>query len=189
MSRGEEATSSQPSSAPSVDQLLRSLSDRPNVESTIILSRKDGSIIRASGFNTVEKRRRARSLAAPQGLPGNTDQAGLGSSGEPAEEVGQSPAEELAVSILQCVQAADALGSNLAALSSEEESEDYASRRSGPPGNVSEPELDDSKASASNESAVQLLRLRVKQREIIIFPDPRYLCCVVQTAGDNEVAA
>ncbi|RMZ78639.1 hypothetical protein DV738_g3802, partial [Chaetothyriales sp. CBS 135597] len=178
MARGEEGTSSQPPSQASVDQFLRSLSDRPNVESTIILSRKDGSIIKASGFNTVEKRRRARSLAARQGPPGNADQPSLGSSGELVKDVSQSPAEELAVSILKCVQAADALGSNLAALSSEGEYEDYVSRKAGrSEGNGSElePELDEHKASVSNESAVQLLRLRVKQREIIIFPDPHYL--------------
>ena len=34
-----------------------------------------------------------------------------------------------------------------------------------------------------DESRVQLMRLRIKSREIIIFPDPQYLCCVVQRIG------
>ncbi|RMZ90223.1 hypothetical protein DV736_g2538, partial [Chaetothyriales sp. CBS 134916] len=181
MARGDEELSSQLS----IDH-LRSLSDRPNVESTIILSRNDGSIIRSSGFSAVEKRRRARSLAAHQALPGeHTEQSGPGSSSEQTEEISHSPAEELAVSILQCVQAADSLGSLLAALSSEEESEEFASRKSG--SERSAPESERSRASLSDESAVQLLRLRVKQHRrdrpgddiVVVYP-------VLPAVGDSE---
>lgn len=30
---------------------------------------------------------------------------------------------------------------------------------------------------------VQLLRMRTKRQEIIIFPDTKFLCCVVQAVG------
>lgn len=42
----------------------------------------------------------------------------------------------------------------------------------------------------TKDEDVQLLRLRTKKQEIIIFPDPNYLCCVVQnlakTTGRGE---
>ena len=38
------------------------------------------------------------------------------------------------------------------------------------------------------ESQAQLMRLRIKSREIIIFPDPQYLCCVVQRIGKQGTA-
>jgi hypothetical protein len=36
------------------------------------------------------------------------------------------------------------------------------------------------------ESEVQLLRMRTKTQEIIIFPDAKFLCCVVQAIGKLE---
>lgn len=35
------------------------------------------------------------------------------------------------------------------------------------------------------DNDVQLLRLRLKKQEVIIFPDPKYLCCVVQDMDKN----
>lgn len=37
--------------------------------------------------------------------------------------------------------------------------------------------------STSKEDQVQLLRMRTKRQEVIIYPDTKYLCCVVQAAG------
>lgn len=36
---------------------------------------------------------------------------------------------------------------------------------------------------SSKEDQVQLLRLRTKRQEIIIYPDSNYICCVVQSVG------
>ena len=32
---------------------------------------------------------------------------------------------------------------------------------------------------------VQLLRMRTKRQEIIIYPDTKFLCCVIQTVGKS----
>jgi hypothetical protein len=40
----------------------------------------------------------------------------------------------------------------------------------------------------AGESEVQLLRMRTKTQEIIIFPDTKFLCCVVQAIGKLEHA-
>lgn len=37
--------------------------------------------------------------------------------------------------------------------------------------------------STGREDQVQLLRMRTKRQEIIIYPDSKYLCCVVQSVG------
>ncbi len=43
--------------------------------------------------------------------------------------------------------------------------------------------------SRSNDDEVQLLRMRTKHQEIIIFPDPNYICCVVQRVGKGGNAS
>ena len=161
----------------SIDGLLRSLTDRPNVESTLILSRKDGSIIKTAGFALAEKRQRALS-SAPEPT---TDEAN--SAQDPAADAQRdaTPAEELAASIYQFMSAAGALGVTLATTTARQDREDGSYHRNDPKQQNNEELVDVSAASADAE--VQLLRLRVKQREIIIFPDSRYICCVVQRMG------
>jgi hypothetical protein len=43
--------------------------------------------------------------------------------------------------------------------------------------------LEDDAENTRSEDEVQLLRLRLKHQEVIIFPDPNYICCVVQRLG------
>ncbi|ETN40357.1 uncharacterized protein HMPREF1541_04634 [Cyphellophora europaea CBS 101466] len=170
----------------SIDATLRSLSDRPNVESTLILSRKDGSIIKTTGFTSAEKRRRAQSTAAYQAAesPAQVKDADAGNEEAIAEQEKFSPAEELAASIFQFMKAAGTLGTTLTAVSAGQDGEDSNTLRRPESGRAPDTDGTTEESEARRiDSQVQLLRLRVKHREIIIFPDPHYLCCVVQRIG------
>ncbi len=106
------------------------------------------------------------------------------------EHITQPPAEELASSVFQFVTSASFLGTTLCSVAVQVGEEDGAALRHPRQGdNLSnETALEDSE-DVRGESQVQLIRLRVKSREIIIFPDPHYLCCVVQRVGKQGNAA
>lgn len=163
-----------------IDTLLRSLTDRPNVESTLILSRKDGSIIKSAGFASAATRKRALSSAPERPI----DQTNPAEDDAGEEQTKVTPAEELAASVFQFMTAAGALGSTLATVSAQQDRE----------GGMQQSENKTSAAHTGNDDTVdevfdqadaqiQLLRLRIKQQEMIVFPDPRYICCVVQRVG------
>jgi hypothetical protein len=123
----------------------------------------------------------AEDLHAPQPANGTT---------EPDSDQHQpqlTPAEVLASSIYDFVKAASVLGVSLATVSADEEREDSTypqpsngGARSAEPADATE------STSNSAESQVQLLRLRIKHQEIIIYPDQNYLCCVVQRIGQRR---
>jgi hypothetical protein len=72
----------------------------------------------------------------------------------------------------------------LCEVSAEEEDDSAGFRRSQQDAKpTAEKKTSDVTDKARDESQVQLLRLRIKSREIIVFPDPQYLCCVVQRVG------
>ena len=98
-----------------------------------------------------------------------------------AQHARASPAAELATSIFHFVQIADSLGMTLSTIAAEQESDDFTPQR----GELEQITSDAGEDGAvhTDSSQIQLLRLRIKHREIIIFPDPRYLCCVVQRQG------
>jgi hypothetical protein len=178
---------------PSIDAILRGLTDRPNVESTLILSRKDGSIIKTSGFASSEKRRRAQSSAPFQPPENGLQSKDEGAAGEEAdsEQRKSLPQEELAASIFHFMKAAGTLGSTLTSVADEQAQEDGSQLRKSDANNVA-PDAGDTTEEGEtrrNDSQVQLLRLRVRHREIIIFPDPQYLCCVVQRVGKQHSGA
>ena len=96
----------------------------------------------------------------------------------------------MAASIFQFVKVANSLGTTLGTISAEHELEDSNPLRRLGPDTRSEQNngaVDESEALRA-DSQVQLLRLRVKHREIIIFPDQRYLSCVVQRVGKQSGA-
>lgn len=102
-----------------------------------------------------------------------------------------SPPEQLASSIFDFVKAASSLGLTLCEVSAEDNDDSAAFHRtrqetmSISDANKTSP---DETNQARDESQVQLLRLRIKSREIIVFPDPQYLCCVVQRIGKQGAA-
>ena len=192
-------TEKDPSSRGSIDTILRSLTERPNVESALILSRRDGSIIKTAGFATTEQRRRAESAAAYK--PSSDAAAGQTQAlpNLPAQEINEqavqeeipevSPAEELAASVYKFVKSAESMGTSLSGLSEERDMDGNRTSYDvgGGIGKDVEGASGTSKESTSGneDSQIQLLRLRIKRREVIIFPDPQYLCCVVQRIGKS----
>jgi len=87
-----------------------------------------------------------------------------------------SRAQILASNIYNFVVTAAALGSSLRSI---EEEEDMHLARD----EASTQENVDLESHSGDD--VQLLRLRLKKQEVIIFPDPNYLCCVVQDLEKN----
>lgn len=177
---------------PSIDAMLRGLTDRPNVQATLILSKTDGSIIRATGVIVTEQQlssgagsqyRWSRSRQDEQETSKVKEQE-QSNSGQQEGDPGrgkQQPVEILAASVFQFVNNAASLGLTLGSIS----------RNSGISGAVSYKDSSTSNLEASAEEEhprtkddeVQLLRLRTKYQEIIVFPDPNYICCVVQKVG------
>lgn len=184
------------SNQPSIDAILQGLTDRPNVQATLILSRKDGSIIRASGSLATSQSDSAiqrRTYTQSNQIPAvETSSEGAGKNdvvtteqkpGENETTTGANPTELLAASIFQFVNAAAGLGTTLLFTSNSE----LFGRQFTPNGTADLPvqvktdERDD--YTQQDDQEVQLLRLRTRHQEVIIFPDPRYLCCVVQKIG------
>jgi len=155
---------------PSADLILQSLTKRPNVRSTLILSRKDGSIIKASGAIADDTPAQAQDRRREDAVQDEHESEGV-------EEPKVTKAQALASSIYGFVAAATVLGDSVRSVDNE------SSMFSGRPGAAEDDQaggatMEDQKAQARDD--VQLLRLRLKKQEIIIFPDSRYLCCVVQ---------
>lgn len=145
----------------SVDTLLQNLAKRPNVRSTIILSRKDGSIIKASG-SVLDK---TSSLATA-----------INDNAETADSQASSDAtvETLARSIYAFMSAAQVLGAAVQPSQSQRATYENSNKNVEQSGKTKYEIID------SHDEAVQLLRLRLRRQEVIILPDPNYLCCVVQ---------
>jgi hypothetical protein len=156
------------------------------VQSTLILSRSDGSIIRATGFEEAPVISLSQPITAADQSKGAQEATAYASNGQQDLK----PAESLAASIYQFVQNAASLGKALGTTSrSGSGSRDSIHGYGGRAQSANKPlGQDDEVDAANNEDDVQLLRLRTKQQEIIIFPDPSYICCVVQrkTAGAAE---
>ncbi|KIW27098.1 uncharacterized protein PV07_06873 [Cladophialophora immunda] len=184
---------------PSIDAMLRGLTERPNVQSTLILSRKDGSIIRVTGIaspggrspsasaTTYQWPQAAESRGAAEaseiGRPSTADEADATSDVQHIEK----PMERLASSIFQFVNNANVMGATLGAASRNAARPDgtYTGDVYGEAKTVQKKERnsEEDAENGNTEDEVQLLRLRTKHQEIIIFPDPNYICCVVQRIG------
>jgi len=156
--------------APLVDVILHNLSKRPNVRSTLILSRKDGSIIKASGAIADDTPVQAQDRRRENVVQDQDESV-------ESEEPEVTGAQMLASGIHAFVAAAAVLGESMRSV------DNGSSMLSGRPrikddDQAGSAPLVDQKA--RGEDNVQLLRLRLKKQEIIIFPDSKYLCCVVQ---------
>jgi hypothetical protein len=142
------------------------------VQSTLILSREDGSVISATGFSPDE------------GSPSGRSQE-RGASGNPQKE-GPAPAEQLASAIFEFVSASNTLSSKMELLSVQNSGRlDITSlsneeNNARPKHHVGK-DVDTHDKVGGNE--VQLIRMRTKRQEIIIYPDTKFLCCVIQAVG------
>lgn len=175
----------------SVDAILQNLTKRPNVRSTLILSRKNGSIIKSSGLIANDTNVATglqpsygadeQPLAENQTFTEDAD-AVVESTEASVQEPKLSRAQVLAGSIFAFVAAAVDLGGSLQNLTDMDEplSGVQDTTRDG-----SQENSDSTQTNVLSEDDVQLLRLRLKKQEIIIFPDPNYLCCVVQDLERN----
>lgn len=147
------------------EAILQNLARRPNVQSTLILARKDGSIIKVSGALLDEQDRESeRPRAAVKEGSTETD----------AGEQRSTQVHLLARGVYEFVVAAESLGETVQAIRQRQQSaysmDTYGDRGSDGTEN----------AAQLARADVQLLRLRLTSQEVIIFPDPNYLCCVVQ---------
>lgn len=178
-----------------VSSTLQALTGRPEVESTLILSRKDGSIIKVAGSLEEAPEHAGSGTASSSAVTSAHGQAEPveakvtedgEADGEAADgatmsdaEAGPTRAEILASDIHQFVAAASSLASSLQSTARSTESD--PSYKSGSDHrhvqqDAAAPRAEQQAAS----SEVQLLRMRTKKHEIIIYPDPNFLCCVVQ---------
>lgn len=158
---------------PSVDQILENLQKRPSVKATLILSRKDGSIIRASGaefsnrsISTASTAQRDESTQQESGPLGQAESDAL------HEEFKPTRLQTIAGCIFAHVSSAASLGEAL---------QDSRSNDTANAGNADiKTEREDLLKKEQRDEEVQLLRIRLRKQEVIIFPDPNYLCCVIQ---------
>ncbi|EEQ34209.1 conserved hypothetical protein [Microsporum canis CBS 113480] len=186
---------------------LSHLTSRPGVQSTLILSRKDGSIIQTTGLlATSSPADGTSSSSAPSAEPA-TPSSTIDLDDRRSETASSpvviqpptqptpykpSPAETLAVHIHAFVCSASSLST---ALSSPLDSEDDHGAESGNGNSLnkdgdtagSNPFEDQALSEREEDDELKLLRLRTKIHEIIIIPDRKYLLCVVHdvsaTAG------
>ena len=94
--------------------------------------------------------------------------------------------QKLAASIMTFVTAGEGLGGNLEGLTPESTQNNLRRKMT-----FSDDKQTGTRYSVDGEDGVsnavdhelQLLRLRTKAQEIIIYPDQKYLCCVVQSTG------
>ena len=186
---------------PSVSSLLESLSKRPNVQSILILSRQDGSVINATGFLSQTKSRTPSKLSSLQAQGPPRSGVPVGQSLQLEDDESQdarkslsssrdlpSPAEMLAGSIFLFVSAAASLSGSMESVSIQDAARiDIASLSEGD-GYTGRRHLGDKSADAegtAEANEVQLIRMRTRRQEIIIFPDSKYLCCVIQAGGKS----
>lgn len=161
--------------------LLQNLLKRPDVRSTLILSRKDGSIIKAAGLiaedsNELQVGRTNPSLENTEEHSAEQDRGDEARMGVAIEE-GKSRAQMLASSIFHFVASATTVSASL--------NEANHASSAMPSGNDRSNEKGTTKNKTPARDDIQLLRLRLSKQEVIIFPDPSYLCCVVQEIDKN----
>jgi hypothetical protein len=166
----------------SITTILQNLSNRPNVLCTLIISRKDGCIIHATGLASQSAFYQSPDFGEHLQVPMSSAQGQEVDIEMNSSRREPTYTEKLTASILEFVNTAVVLGSTLEVSHSEDgsnqkldavQTQGQAQRLVG----------DDDEGTDGKEQEVQLLRLRTRRQEIIIFPDANYLCCVVQNAG------
>ncbi|KGO69721.1 hypothetical protein PITC_054220 [Penicillium italicum] len=179
-----------------VTALLSHLTSRPGVQSTLILSRKDGSIIQSTGqlAQTTEENGSSRTAhtvpPTTDPNPLSTAQSTDSSPTSPAvpQPYQPSQAETLAAHIFAYVSSAEALGVSLSrpALTVQRPSDnhwDVNYDHGNEAGTAREEDRDGEDIDRDEDGEVKLLRMRTKKHEIVVVPDRKYLLCVVHDAS------
>ncbi|KAE8349385.1 hypothetical protein BDV28DRAFT_160534 [Aspergillus coremiiformis] len=183
-----------------VTALLSHLTSRPGVQSTFILSRKDGSIIQSTGFLATK----TASSSSP-----NTSQADLSAEDQPestttpaepsspstapstttpSRQTSYQPsqAEALAARIFAFVSSASDLSLSLSRPPTEKthgSKTDSNGFQEGFGNGTSRDDREGETSEKEDDDEVKLLRLRTKKHEIVVVPDKKYLLCVVHDAA------
>ncbi|KAF7717938.1 Uncharacterized protein PECH_002656 [Penicillium ucsense] len=186
-----------------VTALLSHLTSRPGVQSTMILARKDGSIIQCTGelaaSHTVARSASPAPLAIePVTTTGPSEPLPTSpttSTPAPAPAPYQpSQAETLAAHIFNFVASASALGLTLAhPVTTQTGNErlanglnggnnDHGGHAAGGGSSAPREEDPDTGREREEEDEIKLLRMRTRKHEIVVVPDRKYLLCVVHDA-------
>ncbi|KAJ5595578.1 uncharacterized protein N7459_001786 [Penicillium hispanicum] len=180
-----------------VTALLSHLTSRPGVQSTLILSRKDGSIIQSAGLLAAQETTTSRpaaitpSTADPTALP-QSSESSPASPTPPTQFLYQpSQAEALAAHIFAFVSSASALGVSLSRPTAQPNGDiDISSGLDGGYGSYGngtrtpqEEDRDGDGTDREEDDEVKLLRMRTRKHEIVVVPDRKYLLCVVHDAA------
>lgn len=182
--------------APELVKALQNLSDRPNVESTLILSRRDGSIINASGVlasknaghqaqASYSRMRNIQSAGAAQRDEEiNQASADADAAGIISKEYTPTAAERVAESIFEFVRLATNLNSKLESTQKETEFDRADRIEHTDAGKEPLPEADEDNESreSSKNRDEQLITMRTRRKEVVILADARFLCCVIHNA-------
>lgn len=177
-----------------VTALLSHLTSRPGVQSTLILSRKDGSIIQSTGELASQETAQSRPAQPAVQNPDSTSpiQSSDPTASDPTPSTYQpSQVEALAAHIFAFVSSASALGISLSNPVSEKQGQvssgaaldgayDYGN---GTGTSTPKEEHDSQSYDREEDGEVKLLRMRTKKHEIVVVPDRKYLLCVVHGAS------
>ncbi|KAJ5263180.1 hypothetical protein N7478_010785 [Penicillium angulare] len=182
-----------------VTALLSHLTSRPGVQSTLILSRKDGSIIQSTGqLAPQEPNPRSTPITAPptdSTVPPQPSDSTPTSPTTPAPITYQpSQAEALAAHIFAFVSSASALGISLSR-PPQQSSENHTTGLDGGydtsygingTSTPREEDQDGDSTEREEDEEVKLLRMRTRKHEIVVVPDRKYLLCVVHDASHSN---
>lgn len=175
------------------------------MHSTLILSRRDGSIIQGTGL-LAPPTADANGVSRPSNtdsIPSSTPQQSDESPSSPAAPVANassslspayqpSQAEALAAHIFAFVSSASALGISLSRPASQQNGGAHESRpaawdagHENYANGTSTPREEDRDADTvdAEEDEIKLLRMRTRKHEIVIVPDKKYLLCIVHDAA------
>ncbi|KAE8388010.1 hypothetical protein BDV23DRAFT_159874 [Aspergillus alliaceus] len=182
-----------------VTALLSHLTSRPGVQSTFILSRKDGSIIQSTGLLAAKSASSSSpsmsqtDISAEEPSESTTTPAEPSSPSTPSgaathrqSSYQPSQAEALAARIFAFVSSASDLSLSL----SRPPPETTNGSKTEPNGfqeglgnGISRDDGDGETSEKEDDDEVKLLRLRTKKHEIVVVPDKKYLLCVVHDAA------
>ena len=170
------------------------LSTRPGVEGTLIIQRESGSIIASTGVLASPRTDVPTQDSSSQ--PGDgEDRDGYNPTGKIIDSseasVGPTTAQSVTRAVLQYVASAGELSRSVSAAIRQKESlDDFKTNTEGLRLSTPAASFNDSaKSSGDHADEIQLLRLRTSAHEIIIFPDSRFLCCVLQRIGGSLPSA